>query len=192
MPNSVAPGYITIESTSVYGPHEAEIPVNTIDINESDPVSSTIQPWVGVGVDWAVMTNELVGLLADRYPTTYTFDRATLWSKPTPDDLPTFVASVALSIPGTVAVPGWSKATQETITARDTAGYIVKLIELDFASTNTFDRQVTLVAAGLTDLWAAWSDEGNGWSSRAGFRPATFIQTTRTLNEELRRRYRMT
>jgi hypothetical protein len=192
MPNSVAPGFIQIESTSIFGAHSAELPVNTITIDSVVPLDSTILAWDGSQIDWTVMVDALITELVDRYPVDYDFLRATLWSQPNPGDLPTFVATNSTAISGTVATPGWNKATQETITARDTGGYIVKLVLLDMASTNNFDPQVTLAGAGITSLWAEWSAITNGWSSRAGNRPSSFIKATRTLNEKLRKSYGMT
>lgn len=192
MPNSIAPGFIQIESTSIFGAHSAELPVNTITIDSVVPLDSTILAWDGSQVDWTVMVDALITELVDRYPVDYDFLRATLWSQPNPGDLPTFVATNSTPISGTVATPGWNKAVQETITARDTDGYIAKLVLLDMASTNNFDPQVTLGGAGITGLWAEWSAMTNGWASRAGNRPASFIKATRTLNEKLRKSYGMT
>lgn len=192
MPNAIAPGYIQIEYTSAYAPHIMTLPVNTITPNLGAPLSSQIEAWDTSLVDWTTMVDALVAEFQPRFPNTVTFDRATLWNQPLSTDLPFFVGSYSVSLVGTLAVPGWAKATQETISARDTAGYVAKLVFLDVGTTNTFDKQVTLVAAGITDLWDVWTSETWGWSSRAGNRPATFIQTSRTLNESLRRAYRMT
>ena len=192
MPNSNAPGFITIESTSIFGAHVATLPVNTISPDFVSPTSSTIEAWDSSSVNWVDMVTALVDLLADRFPVDYDFLRASLWDRPTPADLPTFVGTVSLATPGTVATPGWNKATQETITARDTGGYIAKLVLLDMASTNNFDEQVTLTGAGLADLFDEWQAMTNGWSSQAGFRPNSFIKATRTLNEKLRKAYGMT
>lgn len=192
MPNSIAPGFIQLEYTSNFGPHTAELPVNNVNIASPDGLLSTIDTWDAGTIVWTDMVDEMVDLLGDRMPSDVTYNTATLWSQPTPDDLPTFVAAYELGVAGTVAVPGYTKAVQETITARDTDGYVAKLVLLDMASTNNFDKQVTITAAGITDLWAAWSNTSNGWASRNGKRPATFIKATRTLNESLRRRYRQT
>lgn len=192
MPNAIAPGYIQIEYTSAYAPHIMTLPVNNITPNFASPLNSQIEAWDTSLVDWTDMVDALVAEFLPRFPSTVTFDIATLWNQPTPEDLPMFISSYSVSAVGTQVTPGWAKATQETISARDTAGYVAKLTLLDFGSTNTFDRQVTLAAAGINDLWDVWSNEVWGWSSRAGNRIATFIQTSRTLNESLRRAYRMT
>lgn len=192
MPSAKAPGWIQLEYTTAHAPHSQEIPVNNININTGDPADSTIDTWDSDTIGWVTMTDALVAQLADRFPTSTTYNRATLWSQPTVDDLPQFVSSYVLDVDGTVAVPGYNLATQETLTARDEEGYLAKLVFLDMASTNTFDKQETIVAAGIADLWAEWSAETNGWSSQNGKRPTTFIKATRTLNEALRRQYHQT
>lgn len=192
MPNSRAPGFIEMEYHSLYGFHVRELPVNTVNIDTGDPNASTIDDWTGGTVSWRTMASELSELLADRLPTTSVIDRATLWAQPLPTDLPLFVDSFSLADTGTVSPSGYTKAVQETLTARDTGGYVAKLVSLDMASGDNFDVQVTPTAAGVADLIDAWFAETNGWSSQAGFRPSTFIKATRTLNESLRRRYRQT
>jgi len=192
MPNSKNPGWIQFEYITEHAPHSQEIPVNTPIINTGSPIDSEITCWDASTIPWVTMADALVAQMADRFPTTTDYVRATLWSQPLAEDLPVFVASYVLTVPGTVTPAGYNLATQETVTARDSAGYLAKLVFLDMASGDSFDRQDTLVGAGLTDLWAEWSAESNGWASQAGYRPTTFIKATRTLNEALRRQYHQT
>jgi hypothetical protein len=138
------------------------------------------------------MASALAEVLTSRFPATTTYVRATLWYQPTDDDLPAFLDSYTLEEVGTVSPAGYDLATQETLTARDSEGYLAKLVFLDMASGNNFDKQETITAAGIDDLWAEWSAETNGWSSQNGKRPTTFIKATRTLNEALRRQYHQT
>lgn len=192
MPSDKAPGWIQLEYQTAHAPHSQEIPVNTIIPDYGNPADSDITAWDASTINWRTMTDALVDKLRDRFPVTTTYNRATLWYKPTPEDIPQFLDSYTMDVDGTVIAPGYDLATQETLTARDTEGYLAKLIFLDMASTNTFDRQDTIVAAGITDLWAEWSANTNGWSSQNGARIATFIKATRTLNEALRKQYHQT
>ena len=192
MPSSIAPGFIQIEYHSAYGAHVQTLPVNNINVDAGDPVTSTIDTWTAGALLWSAMVDDLVDELIHRYPSSVTLDRANLWSKPLPTDLPTFVASHQIGVVGDAAVPGYTKAAQETISARDTAGYIAKIVSLDMASGDNWDVQFTPTAAGVVGLFSVWTSDAAGWSSQAGFRPAIFIKATRTLNEALRRRYRQT
>lgn len=192
MANDIAPGWISFEEHSIYGAHVREMPVNTITIHDPVREDSTIEAWDTTDVNWRDMATAMANELRDRLPTTSTIDRATLWYKPDPADLPLFVDSFLLDIDGTVAAPGYTKAAQETITARDTLGNIAKIVSLDMASGDNWDVQITPTAAGVTDLFAVWTDNAWGWSSRAGHKPSIFIKATRTLNESLRRRYKQT
>lgn len=189
MPNSINPGYVELEYHSPDGGHNAQIPVNELDIDTGTPANTTILCWDTTTKNWRTMTSELVAVLKTRHPTFNTFDRATLWSKPTEDDLPMFVDSYALDVDGTVTSPGWTRAAQETITARDTAGYIAKIVSLDMASGDDWARQLDPTVAGVDNILDVWFDESNGWSSRAGNRPSVFVKATRTLNEKLRQAY---
>lgn len=192
MANAIAPGWIDYEYHSLYGTHNREMPVNTITIHDPVREDSTIEAWDTSDVNWRDMASAMAAELVDRLPTTSTIDRATLWFQPTPDDLPLFVDSFLLDVDGTVAVPGYTKAAQETITARDTLGNIAKIVSLDMASGDNWDVQITPTGAGVAALFAVWTDDAWGWSSRAGHKPAIFIKATRTLNENLRRRYKQT
>jgi len=190
MPFSLDPGFIILDYHSAYAPHVQLLPIKGIQIDTADPHASEIDTWDGGAISWVTMTDAMVALFADRYPATVHYDRATLWSKPTEEDLPLFIDAYNMDVVGTVGTPGYTKAVQETIMARDTGGNIVKLVFLDMASTNNFDKQLTLAAAGITDLFAEWTAETNGWASRAGLRPSVFSQATRNINEKLRREYK--
>lgn len=189
MPNSANPAFVTLDYHSAFGAHAAELPVKELDIDAGDPALTTIAVWSGGVISWQTMVSTLVAQLATRYPATVIFDRATLWLQLLATDLPTFVDSFALGIDGTASTPGYTKAVQETITARDTAGYLAKIVSLDMASGNNFDKQLDPTVAGVDNILDVWFDPDMGWSSRAGFRPSVFIKATRTLNEKLRREY---
>jgi len=192
MPSSRAPGWVQYEYVTAHGPHSQEIPVNTINPDFGSPEDSTIDTWDLGSINWRTMASALAEQLTSRFPATTSYNRATLWYQPTPEDLPMFLDSYSLEEVGTVSPAGYDLATQETITARDSEGYIAKLVFLDMATGNNFDKQETITAAGIDDLWAEWSAETNGWSSQNGKRPTTFIKATRTLNEALRRQYHQT
>jgi hypothetical protein len=192
MAHDIAPGFIKVEYHSQFGPHTMILPVNTISPDVGIPANSTIETWAGGSINAIEMTDALITTLLPRFPATVTFDRGTLFNKPTPGDLPEPVSGWSIDLDGTQVTPGWAKATQETITARDTAFNIVKIVELDYGSGNNFEKQISSTVAGLDDVITEWFASTNGWASRAGLRPSVFVSATRTLNEQLRRAYKMT
>lgn len=190
-PNALDPGFVDIQYHSEFGPHNMILPVNTPNVVSPDGFDSTIDTWDAGTINWRAMTEALVTLMADQMPISVNFDFATLWYQLTPTSDPGFVDNFTLDIAGTAATPGWYKAVQHTIVAYDTDGNIAKLVLLDAGSGNTFDRETDPAAAGYDDLLTEWFLSTNGWSSRFGARPATFRSGFKTLNEKLRRAYRM-
>lgn len=191
MHNDLSPGFIRVDYVSPYAPHVMILPVNTPTIDVGDPLASTITAWDTGQRDWVDMATDLVTEIADAYATTVNFQRLTLFNKPDPDEDAIFIASTGIDIDGTVAVPGYYRATQLTFNAKDVENKIAKLVLLDFASGGLFEKTQTLTGSGLEAIWGEWASNLNGWSSRNGARPATFISATRTLNEKLRRAYHL-
>lgn len=190
-PADLSPGFIKVLSHSAFGPHVTILPVNTPVINEGTPSASTITNWASGTVSWRTMVTDLITLIADAMPDSYEYDTAILYTK-APDEDPIPWDSFTLAIPGTVTTAGWAKATQETITVRDADFHLAKLVLLDFASGGDFAKYVDATSAGVNLIVAEWADPTNGWSSRFGARPNIFVSATRTLNEKLRRAYRLT
>jgi hypothetical protein len=191
MPADLFPGFIRVDYITPYAPHVMVLPVNTPVIDTGDPVSSTITAWDAGQRDWVDMASDLITEIADAYATTVNFNRVTLFNKPDPDEDAVFIASEAIDIDGTVATPDWYQATQLTINAKDGENKIAKLVLLDFASGGLFTKTLSLTGSGLEAIWGQWAAVTNGWSSRNGKRPSTFISATRTLNEKLRRNYHL-
>lgn len=191
-PGSLAPAFVRIEYHSSFGPHVMIIPTNEA-VSLTVPFASLeIQAWDSSNRNLDDMVNELVTAMLPRFPGSVEFDNYTFFSQPTPDDLPIPIGSTDLAGAGSATTPGWYKATQETIIFRDTASNIAKLVLLDFASGNNFEKYSNPVTIGVDVIATAFMDESNGWRSRKNFRPATFLKRTATLNEKLRRAYRMT
>jgi hypothetical protein len=192
MVESISPGFIQIDYHSDFGVHTMRLP--TKELNIGAPKSdSTVDTWDAGTINWRDMTDALITEMLPQMPSSVTFDTATLFQQTSPEVTPTFIDSYTLtSMDGSAVSPGWFKAVQHSLLARDTAGNIAKIILLDAGSGNTFDAENDPSAAGFDDLLAEWFAESNGWSSRANFRPAVFIKGYKTLNEKLRREYRMT
>lgn len=190
-PGSLAPAYLKIAYHSDYAPHEATIPVNA-------PVSVS-----GATSTWTMATHDsgsanLEAGIADfleewakRFPATVHFDGWSLYTKSSPSAIPLFIGSNVLDVDGTATAGGWDKATQETLTWRDEEGDVFKLVGLDVDAGGGFDRVTIASTIGLTGLSNVVQDPDGFWRSRKDNRPNSFISRTCTLNEKLRRSYRM-
>lgn len=184
MPESPAPAFVRINYHSVYGPHTMQVP--TLAFAAGD-----FETWAGGSVSAATMIGDMVDFLLPFYPDTTVFDNYIVFSQPTPADDPLPVdGGVFVSVEGTAATPGWTKATQLTMSIRSTLFGISKIVFLDAASGNNWDP-IRSPDASMTALLAELSDLSNGWAARDNGRPNTFVGLTKTLNEKLRKAYRM-
>lgn len=191
MANSVAPAFVLIEYHSEFAPHVMKIPITGIENPGAIADELTAEAWDTSSVLIDQMVQDLVVQLVPRFPSGSEFDRWSAWSQPTPEVDPVFVGSAAITSVGTAAVPGWKKATQETISIRDTLGNLFKVTLMDFASGNDFEAYTNATTIGVSSIVGEMIALDNAWMSRAGARPANFIRRTATLNEALRRAYRM-
>jgi len=92
---------------------------------------------------------------------------------------------------GTAAVPGWTKAVQLTMTVRSTLFGIAKYVFLDAASGDNYNP-IRTPDSSMTNMLTVLNDVTNGWAARDNGRPENFLGLTKTLNEKLRKAYRMT
>ena len=193
MQNSLSPAFVRINSTSAYGAHSTTIP--------SVPLIAPPGGVGGYGFDLrgaAIDVNaqdsieDFVNLLKVFYPSTYTFIDYVLFSQPAPEDVPVPVESNVLSIAGTNIGGGWAKAVQETWTWRTTEFGIFKLVMLDAVSDNSFDKLTNISGSAPHEALSDYVTADVTWiAGRDGGRPNTFLQIAKTLNEKLRRSYRM-
>jgi len=190
-PGSLQPWFTKIEYHSEFAPHIMLLPMNDVDLDEGTPEDSTVVAWDASTPAWSAMVIALCNAMATHFPVTHSFDVASLYEQPSPTGVPIFHASIELAIDGTDASAGYIEATQQTINARDVNGNLAKLVLLDFASNNIFGKFRTVAGADIADIWTEWTALENGWASRKNGRPNTLISTTRTLNEKLRRSYRV-
>jgi hypothetical protein len=142
------------------------------------------------------MINGLVDVLAtimpEATPAVIHYDYYTIFNFEDEDSLPVPVAEAALAQVGGFETPGWYKAVETTITYHTTGFGIFKLVLLDSASANNFDKLGPLDSVDFkTALDAEITVLTNAWAGRDNLRPANFTQVARTLNEKLRRSYNM-
>lgn len=193
MQNSLSPAFVRINAVSAYGPHTFTYP--SVPINANALATN--------GYDFVLRGAELphdsddaikdfVNLLSYFYHSTFEFTDYLLYSQPTPDDIPNPVAGAALGYPGVGTVAGWDKATQQTWTYRTDQFGVFKIVMLDMNSTNDFGKVTAIPGSGLVhDLNAYVTADASWLAGRDGGAPKTFLQYATTLNEKLRRAYRM-
>lgn len=191
MANSPYPCALKFEYTSEFAPHTALIPTRLITNPSAAPIDWTMTNWDGDAISVKDMIDDFLTEWVKRFPSSVEFNTVTpfVWATPTSDPIPG--QSYAVNEPGTATAGGTNKATQETLSFRDTEGAIVKIVSLDFDAGGGFNRVTNTGSIGIGELVELFTSEEWGWSSRNGQRPATFIARTATLNEKLRRSYRM-
>lgn len=194
MANSLSPAFVKINYSSSYGSHVMTQPSVPLVAGAYAPTGYAFVlrgAAVPVAVDDAV--TDFVNTIKVLFPATVTFTDATVYSQPTPSDIPVPVASFALGISGTAAASGWDKATQDTFTFRADDFTLYKLVLLDCVSFDQFDKVTdATVRTQFEDIVDYVTADVTWIASRGGGRPNTFLQYSITLNEKLRRSYNMT
>jgi hypothetical protein len=148
--------------------------------------------WNEDPVDAEGMVKDLTAELSNGFPATVAFDSFVIYNYPSEDEAPVPVASGALTDVGSEAAPGQTKAVQAQLTFFDTAFNTYKLVVLDVASFDDWEKQSsTSLHAYQEEVFTQITAETNAWASRAGFRPATLRSGTTKLNDELRKQYGM-
>lgn len=182
------PAFVQIFYHSDFGVH-----IMTLPTKAYDSVDDTFATWGGTPKDSDDMILELIDKFSFLFPSTVSFDSYRIFSVGAPPDIPFLERAATITGKvGTASSPSWSKAVQGTLSALDSAGQKLRLTFLDSDSAGSFDAIFTLPGSGaLFDLFAEWKDASNGWSSRNGQPPSTFLEYSKTLNEKLRREYRM-
>jgi len=187
-PASPGPDYVTISYHSAFGPHIHLFPTKPFDSGDN-----TFTPWVGAPIDADDMIGGLVDLLLPFHATTTEYDGWRAFHVDPGTGIPILqTARVLAGKVGTDATPGWFKAVQTTISFLGSGGSKGRVVLLDSVSNNSFDPILSLTGGGPSDdLMDYLSDSANGFMTRAGEQPQTFIGQFYTLNEKLRRAYHM-
>lgn len=192
MPNSLSPAFFRLEYHSAYGPHVQTVPtLEWLDV-ASTAAFGKFTNWSAGDVDALAMIEDFVDAMLPFYPDDVVYDRFTIYTQATPEDDPlpqttsTFTGKV-----GTDDGGSWSKAVQRSLQMRTTNFGIAKYTFLDAASGNNFDRIETAGADILAFINVVNADT-NGFSGQDNGQPSAYLGVTTTLNERLRKSYRMT
>jgi len=190
MANSLYPSYVQIEYHSAFGVHKMTLP--TRQWSSAGGASGSFEAWDTTARDAADMVDDLITDIKAVYPSSVVFDLATIYNFPDPDEDPVPVRLLVLGDAGTAVSSAWSKAVQQTFTFRTLSNGIFKLVLLDVPTDNNFDRvPVSSFTAPFLAIEAELTSQANAWSGRDNARPNSAIQASATLNEKLRREYRM-
>lgn len=191
MAESPNPAFVEISYHSVYAPHKMRIGLTGINNIGASADTLTATAWDASTPLILDMVVNLVAEMTPRYPASSAFDSCSIFSQPLATDLPLFVGAFDVSSIGTAATPGWFAATQESINMRDSLGFMAKLSLMDFASGDDFGKYLNAFTIGVDGIFAELSSSANAWMSQAGNQISSFISRTATLNEKLRRSYRL-
>jgi len=192
MENSLAPAFVRIESASAYAPHVMTIPSVPLiaAVGDAPPYFDLRGAEIDVNVDTAI--NDFVDLLRPLFKSTYHWSSYTVFEQAGVGDEPVPVWSAALTQVGTSAETREDKAWQQTFTFRATDFTLYKLVLLDSPPAYGSERQVNISTNVNYEALRAYIVANETWiASRGGGRPNTFLQLSSTLNEKLRRSYRM-
>jgi hypothetical protein len=133
-----------------------------------------------------------VNVIKVYFPTTTKFNSYTVYNQPLPTDIPQPVESKSLNILGTDAGAGVQKATQRTWTFRADNFSLFKMVHLDVKMGGEFDKVTDPTEDAMSAAVIAYVTADVTWlASQGGGRPNVFLQYAETLNEKLRRSYRM-
>lgn len=191
MAESSNPAFVEISYHSVYGPHTMRLGLTGINNIGASADLLQATAWDSSTPLILDMVTALVTEMVPRHPASSAFDSCSVFSQPDADDLPLFVGAFSVSSIGTAATPGWFAAAQETINMRDTLGFMARLQMMDFASGDDWGKYLNPVTIGVDGIYGELSSSSNAWMSQAGNQIGSFISRTATLNEKLRRSYRL-
>lgn len=188
------PAYVVIDYVSEYAPHKHIIPTLAWSATNITGTMGSYTAHDSTPVDAEDMIDALVALLAPIAHTSTTYTQASVYTKPTPDDPAILERAKAYTTAGSSAASGVRKAVQATFNMKTVGAQPFKVVFLDYPhGTGQFDKQYpSSFSADAIALADALANPSNAWAGRDKTRVATFLTVTNTLNEALRKQYRMT
>lgn len=192
MAASLYPSCVRINYHSPIAPHSQLIPTLQWNDVASPGGAGTFTTHSAGSVDADDMINNLANALSAILPDGSTFDSYIIYNVDPDTEQLIPQTSKAMVIAGLDDTPGWWKAAQTTMTWRTIDANLFKIVVLDSATNNLFDKTLALPGAGaLFEVDELVTDIDQGWAGRDNTRPGTFVSQTVTLNEALRKRYRL-
>lgn len=193
MANSLYPASVRINYTSAFGAHCMTLPTVPILDGPAGGAGNQFQlRGSQLPVECSGAIDDLVQILKTLAGTDITFTDWTIFKYETPTSRGVPLESGALSVTGTGGIASWRKAVQQTFTWRTDEFGLFKMVFLDFPSGNVFDRVVNPASDARILTLHNYVIAPETWlAGRDGGKPQTFLQVATTLNEKLRRSYRM-
>lgn len=189
--HALGPYYIQINYHSADAPHSHIIGCNEWDSFSAGGSSGSILAWDTSQKDTDDMVEQLVDTLLPFYNSDTVYDNFIVWHKPVDPGPANPVAGESFTGKVGTGVGGsWAQAVQRTLVFRTAAFHQAKLVLLDAQSGNSFSPVYTpdsTISAVLAEL----SADDNGWAGRDDAQILSFVKMTTTLNEALRKAYRM-
>lgn len=144
-------------------------------------------------IDAEVMINAFVDVLKAQHKSTTVFDLATVYTQANPTGQAIPRASAALTQVGTNVAAGPDKATQMTLNGRTTNFNPFKLVLLDVPMGTSNFNKITpgSFTTPIANIFLEYALTANAWCGRDDGQPSFPISATLTLNERLRKEYRM-
>lgn len=191
MANSLFPSFVRLFYHTAFGLHSQTLPTLRWEESFGTNGKGGYRNWLDVEVDAQDMIDAIVDELKDFQPTTGIYDSFIIYDMFDETSTPVPVASGDLAVTGT-AVTADVPASQATMTVRTESFGLAKLEWFDATPSTDFLPLRALPGSGQPlDLFNVWTSTSWAWAGRDGARPATFIQVAYTLNEALRKSYRL-
>jgi len=192
-PGSLFPCSVAINYSNSYGRHKMTIPLNEWSPVSGGHIAGTNLAWDETQVDTDTMINGLVDLLKVFQPTDCTFTDYTIstYASFTDPGVPKVSKPIVTGVgTGGAVIP----ATQATYNFKTTGFKPFKIVLLDTRVSSDFGPLKSLVSPANDDEIALRDfiiDDANAFMGRQNEQPAVLTQVTYTLNEKLRKSYRL-
>jgi len=191
MANSLYPAFIVINEHSEFGAHKRTIPTRAW--TGVTGTSGNYVPWGGGTVSDLVMVGALVDKLKAVAVTTYHFDDFTVYTMDSPTATPQPRFAAAIGGAGVLTAADAVPASQGTMSFRTSAFGKFKILLLDAIPSDDFLPQAPGdFTSAQTDIATELQGDTAAWAGRDGSQITTLLRLTWTLNEKLRKAYRLT
>lgn len=192
--NSLSPAFVRINYASGYGLHTMTVPSVPYILPDVGHVSGQFDlRGAELSTSAGDAVQDYVDLLKPFFHTSTTFIDYIIFTQEDEDAAPVPRFSDTIAEAGTNSSTSWRKAVQATATWRTEDFGLFKVVLLDVVSGNQFDPYSSAAAAGtpMVNLDAYVRADESWLSGRDGAQPGVFLGMTWTLNEKLRKAYRM-
>lgn len=190
---SLDPAFVKISYTTQYAPHVHMLPtLNWLPTSITGTMGSYVA-WNTVPIDAEAMIDDMINLLAAIADPSGSYNLAEIYTKADPDAPARLQAAKVYTVLGTSVGGGVRKAVQGTLNLKTQGGQAAKVTFLDYPhGAGQFDKVTPLgFNADFIALITALASTGNAWAGRDKTRINTALSVTATLNEALRKQYRM-